>query len=680
MAALVVLWPTLLPLVLLANLLPLPRHGRALELMNWSCNNGSSYAANTTYHSNVRAVLTALSAITPNSTARFATASAGRGGADAVWGLALCPRRHRPRRVRVLPRRRAGRRLRRVPRRQGRGRVLRPLPRPVLVRGLHVEARQHGGPDREPQREPRHVDAGRFDALVARLAGALADWAAYNSTRRYAAGLMASGDGFTSTTEDMVHNIHGVVQCTPDQAAAACRACLETLRVDMPKVFAGRIGGRFDAVWCNLRYETFLFYDGDPTVRLAASPSPGSSSSPLPSPSPSLPPLEGKRRNRPKNAAIVVVSVLASLVVLLSLLSFYLWRKLQAKQYTDENDIYSGSLLFDLATLRKATASFAEHNKLGHGGFGAVYKGFLPDGREIAVKRLDKTSGQGLEQLRNELLFVAKLRHNNLAKLLGVCIKGEEKLLIYEYLPNRSLDTFLFDPEKRGQLNWETRYQIIHGIARGLLYLHEDSQIKIIHRDLKASNVLLDANMNPKISDFGLARLFDGTKTASITNHVVGTLGYMAPEYAVLGHVSVKLDVYSFGILVLEIVTGRRNTDVSGEVEESNNLLSYVWDHWVKGTPLEIADASLLGDGRSLSDMELLKCVHFGLLCVQENPVDRPTMLDILVMLHDVDTNSFVAPSKPAFTFAHGGNTTSSSQGVAALSTNEVSISEFVPR
>ncbi|BAH94810.1 Os10g0327000 [Oryza sativa Japonica Group] len=638
MAALVVLWPTLLPLVLLANLLPLPRHGRALELMNWSCNNGSSYAANTTYHSNVRAVLTALSAITPNSTARFATASAGRGGADAVWGLALCrgdtDRAGCASCLAAVPAVAFG---------ECRGdRDVAVFYDRCLARFSYADFTSR--PDNtevligSPSENRVTVDAGRFDALVARLAGALADWAAYNSTRRYAAGLMASGDGFTSTTEDMVHNIHGVVQCTPDQAAAACRACLETLRVDMPKVFAGRIGGRFDAVWCNLRYETFLFYDGDPTVRLAASPSPGSSSSPLPSPSPSLPPLED----------------------------------------TDENDIYSGSLLFDLATLRKATASFAEHNKLGHGGFGAVYKGFLPDGREIAVKRLDKTSGQGLEQLRNELLFVAKLRHNNLAKLLGVCIKGEEKLLIYEYLPNRSLDTFLFDPEKRGQLNWETRYQIIHGIARGLLYLHEDSQIKIIHRDLKASNVLLDANMNPKISDFGLARLFDGTKTASITNHVVGTLGYMAPEYAVLGHVSVKLDVYSFGILVLEIVTGRRNTDVSGEVEESNNLLSYVWDHWVKGTPLEIADASLLGDGRSLSDMELLKCVHFGLLCVQENPVDRPTMLDILVMLHDVDTNSFVAPSKPAFTFAHGGNTTSSSQGVAALSTNEVSISESI--
>nr|ABB47177.2 Serine/threonine-protein kinase receptor precursor, putative [Oryza sativa Japonica Group] len=347
---------------------------------------------------------------------------------------------------------------------------------------------------------------------------------------------------------------------------------------------------------------------------------------------------------------------------------------------TADQDVEAGSLLFDLATLRKATANFAEVNKLGHGGFGAVYKGFLRDGEEIAVKRLDKASGQGIEQLRNELLLVAKLRHNNLAKLLGVCIKGEEKLLVYEYLPNRSLDTFLFDPEKRGQLIWETRYHIIHGTARGLVYLHEDSHIKIIHRDLKASNVLLDSSMNPKISDFGLARLFDGNKTASVTSHVVGTLGYMAPEYAVLGLLSVKLDVYSFGVLVLEVVTGRRNTDVFGAVEESNNLLSYVWDHWVKGTPLAIVDASLLGDGRGPPESEMLKCIQLGLLCVQENPADRPTMLHILVMLHDVDATSFAAPSKPAFTFVNGGHTTGSSSNVAALSLNEVSISEFHPR
>ncbi|EEC66742.1 hypothetical protein OsI_33096 [Oryza sativa Indica Group] len=667
------LWSTIVPLVLLAPLFSIPRHCRAQVLMNYSCNNGSSYAENSTYDSNVRAVLATLSASTPNATTGFATASAGR-GADTVWGLALCrgDTDHAvcASCVAAVPA---------IAFHQCRG------VRDVTVFYDRCIARFSYGdftarPDNtevlmvSPSKYQVTVNAGHFDALVTRLAGALADWAAYNSTLRYAAGVMASSDGFPSTTGYMVHNIYGLVQCAPDLAPPACRACLQALIVDMPQAFGGTIGGQFNAVWCNLRYETSVFYDGDPAVRLVASPS---LEGPNINGSTTL--IIGNRRRRP-NAATVVVSVLAAVIIaLLSVLSIYLWRKLQAKQYTADQDVEAGSLLFDLATLRKATANFAEVNKLGHGGFGAVYKGFLRDGEEIAVKRLDKASGQGIEQLRNELLLVAKLRHNNLAKLLGVCIKGE-KLLVYEYLPNRSLDTFLFDPEKRGQLIWETRYHIIHGTARGLVYLHEDSHIKIIHRDLKASNVLLDSSMNPKISDFGLARLFDGNKTASVTSHVVGTLGYMAPEYAVLGLLSVKLDVYSFGVLVLEVVTGRRNTDVFGAVEESNNLLSYVWDHWVKGTPLAIVDASLLGDGRGPPESEMLKCIQLGLLCVQENPADRPTMLHILVMLHDVDATSFAAPSKPAFTFVNGGHTTGSSSNVAALSLNEVSISEFHPR
>uniref|UniRef100_A0A0E0EWN6 Uncharacterized protein n=1 Tax=Oryza meridionalis TaxID=40149 RepID=A0A0E0EWN6_9ORYZ len=668
------LWSTLVPLMLLAPLFSIPRHCRAQVIMNYSCNNGSSYAENSTYDSNVRAVLATLSASTPNATTGFATASAGR-GADTVWGLALCrgDTDHAvcASCVAAVPA---------IAFDQCRG------VRDVTVFYDRCIARFSYGdftarPDNtevlmvSPSKYQVTVNAGHFDALVTRLAGALADWAAYNSTLRYAAGVMASSDGFPSTTGYMVHNIYGLVQCAPDLTPPACRACLEALIVDMPQAFGGRIGGQFNAVWCNLRYETSVFYDGDPAVRLVASPS---LEGPNINGSTTL--IIGNRRRRP-NAATVVVSVLAAVIIaLLSVLSIYLWRKLQAKQYTADQDVEAGSLLFDLATLRKATANFAEVNKLGHGGFGAVYKGFLQDGEEIAVKRLDKASGQGIEQLRNELLLVAKLRHNNLAKLLGVCIKGEEKLLVYEYLPNRSLDTFLFDLEKRGQLIWETRYHIIHGTARGLVYLHEDSHIKIIHRDLKASNVLLDSSMNPKISDFGLARLFDGNKTASVTSHVVGTLGYMAPEYAVLGLLSVKLDVYSFGVLVLEVVTGRRNTDVFGAVEESNNLLSYVWDHWVKGTPLAIVDASLLGDGRGPPESEMLKCIQLGLLCVQENPADRPTMLHILVMLHDVDATSFAAPSKPAFTFVNGGHTTGSSSNVAALSLNEVSISEFHPR
>jgi len=323
-----------------------------------------------------------------------------------------------------------------------------------------------------------------------------------------------------------------------------------------------------------------------------------------------------------------------------------------------------------------------------------VYKGILPDGRQIAVKRLDKASSQGLKQLKNELLLlVAKLRHINLVKLYGVCLKEQEKLLVYEYLPNRSLDTFLFAPEKRPLLGWEARYRIIYGTARGLLCLHEDSQVKVVHRDLKASNILLDAGMNPKISDFGLARLFSDIKTSTLTSQVVGTMGYMAPEYAVMGHLSVKLDVYSFGVLVLEIVTGRRNTDAcfesSSEVDDgSNTMLSYVWDHWSKGTALETMDPAL-----DTPESEVVKCIHLGLLCVQENPADRPTMLDVLVMLHS-QASSFVAPSKPSFAFVRGETSSSGerpnvsggsgSQGAAAaaavFSVNEMSVSEFQPR
>lgn len=373
---------------------------------------------------------------------------------------------------------------------------------------------------------------------------------------------------------------------------------------------------------------------------------------------------------------MVIAIVLAVLVIFLSVALVYMWRKAKAKQYA-EKDEEAGSLLFDLPTLRKATGNFAEENKLGHGGFGAVYKGFLPNGREIAVKRLDKASKQGVKQLRNELILVAKLRHNNLAKLLGVCLKGQEKLLVYEYLPNRSLDTILFEAG-RCELGWGTRHDIIHGTARGLLYLHEDSQIKIIHRDLKASNILLDAGMIPKISDFGLARLFSGDRTTSITSQIAGTLGYMAPE-AVLGHCSVKLDVYSFGVLVLEIVSGRRSTDLLESMEseeDSSTFLSYVWANWRRGTPLEIMDPML--DGRQVAESEVLRCIHVALLCVQANAADRPTMMGVLLMLHG-KVSGFPAPSKPAFTFSQS-ELMSSSEGLDSHREVAIPVPEMSPR
>ncbi|KAF5474703.1 hypothetical protein F2P56_006578 [Juglans regia] len=189
-------------------------------------------------------------------------------------------------------------------------------------------------------------------------------------------------------------------------------------------------------------------------------------------------------------------------------------------------------LQFDFGTIEAATNKFSNDKKLGSGGFGEVYKATLPTGQEIAVKRLWRSSGQGVDRFKNEVVLAAKLQHKNLTALLGFCLEGEEKILIYEFLPNKGLDYFLYDPERQGQLDWSRRYKIIVGIARGILYLHEDSRLRIIHRDLKASNILLDGDMNPKISDFGMAKIFGVDQTQGKTRRIAGTFGYMSPEYA----------------------------------------------------------------------------------------------------------------------------------------------------
>ncbi|GLT37760.1 hypothetical protein SLA2020_120610 [Shorea laevis] len=231
--------------------------------------------------------------------------------------------------------------------------------------------------------------------------------------------------------------------------------------------------------------------------------------------------------------------------------------------------------VFELATIFHATNNFSLTNKLGQGGFGLVYKGKLMDGQEIAVKRLSWCSGQGLNEFKNEVKLIAKLQHRNLVRLLGCCIDGEEKLLVYEYMPNRSLDSFIFDQTRCKELNWSERFQIICGITRGLLYLHQDSRLRIVHRDLKASNVLLDSEMNPQISDFGMAKTFGGDQIEGNTNRVVGTYGYMVPEYAIDGLFSVKSVIFSFGVLFMEIGTGMKNRGLFHS-DNSLNLIGCV--------------------------------------------------------------------------------------------------------
>ncbi|XP_076959253.1 G-type lectin S-receptor-like serine/threonine-protein kinase At1g67520 [Bidens hawaiensis] len=311
-----------------------------------------------------------------------------------------------------------------------------------------------------------------------------------------------------------------------------------------------------------------------------------------------------------------------------------------------ESDTRNGKdvLLFSFESIMAATGDFSIENKLGQGGFGPVYKGKLSDGREVAIKRLSRTSGQGLVEFKNELILIAKLQHANLVRVLGCCIHEEEKMLIYEYMPNKSLDFFLFDESKRAELDWPRRLNIIEGIAQGLLYLHKYSRMRVIHRDLKASNILLDENMNPKISDFGMARIFKENETEAITNRVVGTYGYMSPEYAMEGTFSVKSDIFSFGVLIMEIISGRRNSSFD-HLGRTYNLISYAWELWQQGNELELRDPTLRS---TCVVQQFLRTLHVALLCVQESAIDRPTTSNMISMLLN-DMVSLPAPKRPAF-------------------------------
>ncbi|GKV44303.1 hypothetical protein SLEP1_g51495 [Rubroshorea leprosula] len=296
---------------------------------------------------------------------------------------------------------------------------------------------------------------------------------------------------------------------------------------------------------------------------------------------------------------------------------------------------------FSYAELRAATDDFNPSNKLGEGGFGPVYKGKLSDGRVVAVKQLSVASHQGKSQFVTEIATISVVQHRNLVQLYGCCIEGNRCLLVYEYLENKSLDQALFG-KRELHLDWPTRFNICVATARGLAYLHEESRLRIIHRDVKASNILLDAELCPKISDFGLAKLYDDKKT-HISTRVAGTIGYLAPEYAMRGHLTKKVDVFGFGVVALEIVSGRPNSDNSQD-NDKIYLLEQAWTLYESNQCLGLVDPTLV----EFDENEALRMIRVGLLCTQASPMMRPPMSRVIAMLAGDIEVSPVA-SKPSY-------------------------------
>ncbi|KAJ0983524.1 hypothetical protein J5N97_011779 [Dioscorea zingiberensis] len=415
-----------------------------------------------------------------------------------------------------------------------------------------------------------------------------------------------------------------------------CQAkCLNTCECTAYAPADVRNGGTGCIMWTNELTDLRVFVDdayGQALyVRLAAA----DLGSPLPT-----------KSSKSNKLAIILTIILTLLILILACIGCLLWRKRRktrgmlfevttslhdhSNQRVNDLELSQGNdielPLLDLNTIQSATDNFSSANKLGEGGFGPVYKGNLGDGQEIAVKRLANTSVQGLVEFKNEVTLIAKLQHRNLVRIVGCCIEAEERLLVYEYMPNKSLDLFIF-------------------------------------------------GMNPKISDFGMARIF-GDEAEGNTRKVVGTYGYMSPEYAMHGVFSQKSDVFSFGVIILEIITGKKNRGVY-QADNYTNLLDHVWSLWKEGKSLQMVDGSI---GYSYTMNEVMRCINVGLLCVQNHPEDRPLMTSVVLMLCG-ENASLPYPKEPGFSarkVLHQTESSSSKQDTS--SANDMSVSLFEGR
>ncbi|XP_062118262.1 probable LRR receptor-like serine/threonine-protein kinase At1g56140 [Humulus lupulus] len=393
--------------------------------------------------------------------------------------------------------------------------------------------------------------------------------------------------------------------------------------------------------------EVHLFWAGKGTCCIPKQGTYGPSISAISATADFDPTVSNKPPSSKKNRTGLIVGILVGVVILSSLMIFmvsYTFQRRKKSQMIDSDDFLGMDVrpfTFSYAELKMATNNFDSANKLGEGGFGPVYKGSLDDGRVIAVKQLSMTSHQGKSQFVAEIATISAVQHRNLIKLHGCCIEGGKQLLVYEYLENKSLDQALFGNNSL-KLDWSTRFDICLGIAKGLAYLHEESRLRIVHRDVKASNILLDSNLNPKISDFGLAKLYDDNKT-HISTHVAGTIGYLAPEYAMRGHLTEKADVFAFGVVALETISGRPNSAPNLE-EEQIYLLGWAWNLQEQNNEADLVDSEL----SEFDEDEVRRLIRVALLCTQTSPTSRPSMSRVVAMLSgDIEVSTEI--SRPGY-------------------------------